>query len=53
MRDIQDFDSIKIKLASPDDIRNWSYGEVWSRSSGSWACRGVGPELHGDLEGVP
>ena len=28
MRDIQDFDSIKIKLASPDDIRNWSYGEV-------------------------
>ena len=28
MRDIQDFDSIKIKLASPDDIRSWSYGEV-------------------------
>ncbi len=28
MRDIQDFDSIKIKLASPDDIRAWSYGEV-------------------------
>ncbi len=28
MRDIQDFDSIKIKLASPEDIRNWSYGEV-------------------------
>lgn len=28
MRDIQDFDSIRIKLASPDDIRAWSYGEV-------------------------
>ena len=28
MRDIKDFDSIKIKLASPDDIRAWSYGEV-------------------------
>ena len=28
MRDIQDFDSIMIKLASPDTIRAWSYGEV-------------------------
>ncbi|MDE7228660.1 MAG: DNA-directed RNA polymerase subunit beta' [Treponemataceae bacterium] len=28
MRDIQDFDSLKIKLASPDTIRAWSYGEV-------------------------
>ncbi len=28
MRDIEDFDSIKIKLASPDTIRAWSYGEV-------------------------
>ena len=28
MRDIQDFDSIQIKLASPDTIRAWSYGEV-------------------------
>ncbi len=28
MREIKDFDSIKIKLASPDDIRSWSYGEV-------------------------
>ncbi|MDR2796259.1 MAG: DNA-directed RNA polymerase subunit beta' [Spirochaetaceae bacterium] len=28
MRDIQDFNSIKIRLASPDMIRNWSYGEV-------------------------
>ncbi len=28
MRDIQDFDSIMIKLASPDQIRAWSYGEV-------------------------
>ena len=28
MRDIQDFDSVKIKLASPDTIRAWSYGEV-------------------------
>ena len=28
MRDIQDFDSIMIKLASPDAIRAWSYGEV-------------------------
>ena len=28
MRDIQDFDSIEIRLASPDMIRAWSYGEV-------------------------
>ncbi|MBQ0002733.1 MAG: DNA-directed RNA polymerase subunit beta' [Treponema sp.] len=28
MRDIQDFDSIKLKLASPETIRAWSYGEV-------------------------
>jgi DNA-directed RNA polymerase subunit beta' len=28
MRDIQDFDSIRIQLASPDMIRSWSYGEV-------------------------
>jgi DNA-directed RNA polymerase subunit beta' len=28
MRDIQDFDSIMIKLASPDMIQSWSYGEV-------------------------
>lgn len=28
MRDIQDFDSINIRLASPDQIRAWSYGEV-------------------------
>ncbi|MCL2270194.1 MAG: DNA-directed RNA polymerase subunit beta', partial [Treponema sp.] len=28
MRDIQEFDSIMIQLASPEIIRNWSYGEV-------------------------
>ncbi|MCQ2587008.1 MAG: DNA-directed RNA polymerase subunit beta' [Treponema sp.] len=28
MHDIQDFDHLKIKLASPDTIRSWSYGEV-------------------------
>jgi len=28
MRDIQDFDSLMIKLASPEQIRAWSYGEV-------------------------
>ena len=28
MRDIQDFASLQIKLASPDTIRAWSYGEV-------------------------
>ncbi len=28
MRDIQDFASLKIKLASPENIRAWSYGEV-------------------------
>ncbi len=28
MRDIQDFDSLMIRLASPDTIRAWSYGEV-------------------------
>ena len=28
MREIQDFDSIRLKLASPETIRAWSYGEV-------------------------
>jgi DNA-directed RNA polymerase subunit beta' len=28
MRDFNDFSSIQIKLASPDQIREWSYGEV-------------------------
>ena len=28
MRDVQDFDSLKIKLASPETIRSWPYGEV-------------------------
>ncbi len=28
MRDLQDFDHIMIKLASPEQIRAWSYGEV-------------------------
>ena len=28
MRDIQDFDNIMIKLASPEQVRAWSYGEV-------------------------
>ncbi len=28
MRDIQDFDNIMIRLASPEQIRAWSYGEV-------------------------
>jgi DNA-directed RNA polymerase subunit beta' len=28
MRDIQDFDNIMIRLASPEQIRAWSYGEA-------------------------
>ena len=24
----KDFDAVKISLASPDEIRSWSYGEV-------------------------
>ena len=28
MREMQDFDNIMIKLASPEQIRAWSYGEV-------------------------
>ncbi|MBN2077602.1 MAG: DNA-directed RNA polymerase subunit beta' [Spirochaetes bacterium] len=28
MRDFNDFNSIQIKMASPDQIREWSYGEV-------------------------
>ena len=27
-RELQEFDSIMIKLASPDQVRAWSYGEV-------------------------
>ena len=28
MKEIQDFDSIRIKLASPEQIKDWSYGEA-------------------------
>ncbi len=28
MKDVKDFDNIMIKLASPDQIKAWSYGEV-------------------------
>lgn len=28
MKEIKDFDSIRIKLASPEQIEDWSYGEV-------------------------
>ena len=28
MREMKDFGSLQIKLASPDTIRAWSYGEV-------------------------
>ncbi len=28
MKEIQDFDTIRIRLASPEQIRSWSYGEV-------------------------
>ena len=28
MKEIKDFDSIRIKLASPEQIEAWSYGEV-------------------------
>jgi DNA-directed RNA polymerase subunit beta' len=28
IRELQDFDSIMIRLASPDQVRAWSYGEV-------------------------
>ena len=27
----EEFDSLRIKLASPDEIRSWSYGEVKAR----------------------
>ena len=49
------FDSIKIGLASPDQIRNWSYGEVKkpetiNDSSASWSLSdtstGLPPALH-------
>lgn len=28
MKDIQDFNNVMIKLASPEQIKDWSYGEV-------------------------
>lgn len=28
MKEIQDFSSIRIRLASPEQIKEWSYGEV-------------------------
>ena len=45
MRDIQDFDSLMIKLASPETIRAWSYGEV--KKSETINYRTLRPEKDG------
>lgn len=45
MRDIEDFSSLKIKLASPEDIHSWSYGEV--KKSETINYRTLRPERDG------
>ncbi|MEM9424575.1 MAG: DNA-directed RNA polymerase subunit beta', partial [Spirochaetota bacterium] len=45
MRDIQEFDSLKICLASPEKIRSWSYGEV--RKPETINYRSLRPEKDG------
>ena len=45
MRDIQEFDSLKIRLASPEQIRSWSYGEV--RKPETINYRSLRPEKDG------
>jgi DNA-directed RNA polymerase subunit beta' len=40
-----DFDSIRLRLASPDDIRSWSYGEVSKPETINY--RTQKPEKHG------
>ena len=42
---IRDFDSIQIKLASPDKIREWSYGEVKKAETINY--RTLKPEMDG------
>ncbi|UGQ16070.1 DNA-directed RNA polymerase subunit beta' [Borrelia sp. RT5S] len=45
MKEIKDFEKIKIKIASPDQIRNWSYGEV--KKSETINYRTLRPEKDG------
>ncbi len=45
MKEIKDFERIKIKIASPDQIRNWSYGEV--KKSETINYRTLRPEKDG------
>lgn len=42
---IRDFDSIKIKLASPEKIREWSYGEIKKPETINY--RTLNPEMDG------
>ncbi|BCR20991.1 DNA-directed RNA polymerase subunit beta' [Borrelia miyamotoi] len=45
MKEIKDFEKIKIKIASPEQIRNWSYGEV--KKSETINYRTLRPEKDG------
>ena len=42
---IKDFDKIKIRLASPDRIQEWSYGEVKKPETINY--RTLNPEMEG------
>ena len=35
---INDYGSVKISLASPEDIRSWSYGEVKKPETINYRC---------------
>ncbi|WP_024655423.1 DNA-directed RNA polymerase subunit beta' [Borrelia hispanica] len=45
MKEIKDFEKIRIKIASPDQIRSWSYGEV--KKSETINYRTLRPEKDG------
>lgn len=45
MSDFDDFDAIRISLASPEQIRSWSHGEVTKAETINY--RTLKPERHG------
>ena len=38
MLDVNEFDKLRIGLATADDIRNWSYGEVKKPETINYRC---------------
>ena len=47
MLDVNVFDSMRIGLASPEKIREWSYGEVKKPETINYRTRTIKPERDG------